>query len=58
MDGLERSSFLGELSREIFLSQNEAFSSLIKGRGGRTPGAARRPLAGERIDLATGDGFG
>lgn len=30
MDRLERSSFLGDLSGKIFLSQDEAFSSLIK----------------------------
>ena len=30
MDKLERSSFLEELSGEVFLSQDEAFSSLIR----------------------------
>ena len=30
MDRLQRSSFLEELSGEVFLSQDEAFSSLIK----------------------------
>ena len=37
MDRLERSSFLGELSGKIFLSQNEAFSSLIKSREDEAP---------------------